>query len=73
MAKEKTPLGMPIGINDRKGNPIHIGDALSFDADEWGEPMEFTVRLEHGQIQHPGATDDLSAFCEIVCPWNQKK
>ena len=67
---DNLPLGVPIGVNDRHGNPIHIGDKLRFDGQEWGGPMEFVVSLAWGKIQHPGATSDLSNWCEIIEPWD---
>lgn len=66
MDKDYKAQGIPIGVNDRDGHPIHIGDTLDFDADEWGEPMQFVVRLENGQIVHPGATGDLTEWCRVV-------
>lgn len=70
---QKTPhgvLGIPIGVNDLKGQPIHIGDKLCFDTQEWGGECEFVVELSKGKIIHPGATADLTDFCEIIEPWN---
>lgn len=61
-------LGVPIGVNDCHGRPIRIGDVLRFDSAEWGGPMEFTVRLVNGRIEHPGATEDLTNWCEIIQP-----
>ncbi len=63
-------LGVPIGVNDSDGRPIHIGDTLDFDEHEWGSPCEFVIRLENGEIQHPGCTSDLKNWCRIVKPWN---
>ena len=65
----KDGRGVPIGVNDRNGKPIHIGDTLRFEEQEWGETMEFVIELRDGQIQHPGATGDLSSWCEVVKPW----
>ena len=67
---DRLPHGVPIGVSDRDGNPIHIGDKLRFDGREWGGPMEFVVALAWGQIQHPGATSDLSNWCEIIESWD---
>lgn len=63
-------LGVPIGVNDRNGKPIHIGDRLRFDEQEWGAPKEFIIELRDGQIHHPGGTGDLSSWCEIIEPWD---
>lgn len=65
--------GVPIGVNDRNGKPIHIGDTLRFDQREFGRQMEFVIELRDGQIQHPGATGDLSSWCEIVKPWDGER
>lgn len=59
-------IGVFIGIYDQQGTPIHIGDTLAFDPQEWGAPIEFTVTLEHGQICHPGATEDLTQWCTVI-------
>jgi len=67
------PLGVPIGVNDRLGNPIHIGDKLDFDHREWGGPQQFVVELKDGTIQHPGCTSDLSSWCEIIESWDARE
>jgi len=72
-AAAPTGLGVAIGVNDRNGKPIHIGDTLRFDQREWGRQMEFVIELRDGQIQHPGATGDLSSWCEIVKPWDSER
>lgn len=59
-------FGTHIGINDRLGRPIRIGDVLEFDAKEWGSPLTFQVTLKDGEISHPGTTRDLSEWCTIV-------
>jgi len=69
-AASPTVRGVPIGINDRDGKPIHIGDTLRLDQREFGRQMEFVIELCDGQIQYPGATGDLSSWCEIVKPWD---
>ena len=65
-------LGVPIGIDDVHGKPIRIGDTMRFDETEYGEPCEFMISLENGLIQHPGATSDLSNWCEIIKPWDEQ-
>ena len=67
----RTAAGVQIGANDSKGRPIHVGDTLLFDEKEWGEPMQFTIELIDGSIQHPGATDDLTEWCEIIRAWDE--
>lgn len=64
--------GVPIDANDKHGNPIHIGDTLSFDEDEWGDKFEpYVVRIENAEIQLFGSPSDLPQFCEVVKRWDQ--
>ncbi len=60
-------MRIPIGANDRHGNPIHVGDRLRFDEKEWGGEHEFVVEISDGEIQCPGPSD-LSSWCEIITP-----
>lgn len=67
-------LGLPIGLNDKKGNPIHIGDTLRFDGMAWHgkEPgPEFIIELERGEILMYGCPDDMDQYCEIVKPYTE--
>ena len=71
-ASELMPLlgaGLWIGIHDCEGNKIHIGDTLEFDAQEYGCECIFTLTLEKGEFQHPGAMSDLTAWCKVVKPY----
>lgn len=63
---EMRGIGVHIGVNDRRGRPIKIGDVLKFDPLEWGGRMTFQVVLEDGEISHPGTTLDLSTWCTII-------
>ena len=64
--------GVPIGLNDKHGNPVHIGDTLKFDEDEWGGKFEpYVVTIEEGEIQLFGSPSDVPQFCEVVKRWNQ--
>jgi hypothetical protein len=58
--------GIPIGVNDKHGKPIHIGDTLRFDEKEWGAPRTFTITLDKGEILGDGAPSDWPEFCEII-------
>ena len=70
-ATARSAMGVPIGVCDRNGNPLHIGDTLKFDAREWGDDhCVFEIRLEKGQIVHPGTTSDLSNWCDLVRRWD---
>ena len=66
-------LGLPIGINDREGRPIHIGDVLHFDPREWGsDDCYFCVEFSDGQVRYPGGgASDLTAWCVIVRKWDE--
>lgn len=57
---------IPIGVSDRNGVPIHVGDRLVFDATEWGSPHVFKIELDRGQLLHDGAPGDLSEWCEVI-------
>lgn len=64
-------LGMSIGVNDRTGKPIHIGDLLHFDSNEWGsDDHYFCVEFSRGEVRHSGSVADLSEWCVIVRKWN---
>ncbi len=63
--------GVPIDANDKHGNPIHIGDTLTFDEDEWGGKFKpYVVKIENAEIQLFGSPSDLSQFCEVVKRWD---
>lgn len=66
MADKILGLGVPIGVSDHDGKPIHIGDILEFDQIEFGEHCVFTVVLERGEIIYPGSTSDLTEYCRVI-------
>ncbi len=67
----RSAMGVPIGVCDRNGNPLHIGDTLKFDPREWGDDCcVFEIKLENGEIVHPGTTSDLSNWCDLVRRWD---
>ena len=70
-ALNKRAEGVPIGVDDRTGRPIHIGDLLEFDEKEYGAECRFTMRLRHGTLEHPGPTGDLSQWCTIIRGWDE--
>jgi hypothetical protein len=64
--------GVSIDTNDKNGNPIHIGDTLMFDEEEWGGVFEpYVVEIKGAEIQLCGVPSDLPQFCEIVKRWDQ--
>lgn len=65
-------LGLPIDLVDKNGTPIHIGDRLAFDPDEWGGEHEFIVGMEQGEISFSGTADDMEQFAVVVKPYAQK-
>lgn len=69
----RNPTGTPIGLNDKHGNPVHIGDTLRFDPYEWGNSTnnEFVVTLVEGEIQMNGGPSDIPSWCEIIKRWNE--
>lgn len=70
--KEPLGLGTFIGLSDKEGQPVQIGDTLEFDPTEWGKEHTFVVELIDGQIQHSGATSDLPQFCRIIRKWSDE-
>lgn len=66
MLNDLLGAGLYIGINDKEGTPVHIGDTLEFDADEYGAECVFVIELKGGQIQHPGATSDIPNWCRVI-------
>lgn len=66
-------IGVAIGLVDRHGVPIHIGDTLRFDEREFGEPHTFTITLERGEIEMSGAPDDMDQYCEVITRFDGTK
>lgn len=65
-------FGIPIGVHDMHGKPIHVGDTLRFDEREWGDNTTnvFTIKIERGEITKlGGGAGDLENWCEIILPW----
>lgn len=60
--------GMPLGIKDRNGVPIHVGDTLEFDKEEFGRECIFEMEWdkENCEPSHPGARGDLSEWCRVI-------
>jgi hypothetical protein len=58
---------MLIGVCDREGTPIRIGDTLEFDEREWGGPdNRFVVEWQPGRLLHNGSLSDLTEWCRVV-------
>lgn len=68
-----SPVGVPIGLEDKHGNPVHIGDTLRFDPHAWGNSTnnEFVVTLQEGEIRLNGVPSDIPEWCEIIHPWDE--
>lgn len=65
-------IGMPLGISDREGNPVHVGDTLRFDEREWGEPYRFTLNFARGEVDYPGGgAVSISEWCTIIKKWDE--
>lgn len=39
--------GTPIGLNDKLGNPVHLGDTLRFDPDVWYRSSRWCADLRN--------------------------
>ena len=65
-------VGVPIGLTDRNGKPIHIGDTLEFDAEEWGSGNNvFTIVIANGEIEMLGGPSDMGSWCKIIRSWDE--
>lgn len=67
----RSALGIPIGLKDMHGTPVHIGDTLRFDEKEWGGPCTFIIELNRGEIEMCGSPSDISSWCEVIKPWHE--
>lgn len=71
-AARESWVGLPLGRNDRNGDPIHIGDTVRFDEREWGAPnCVFVVEYDKGEYMGEGCLSDLSQWCDIVKKWDE--
>lgn len=59
-------IRVPIGIADRNGKQIYLGDTLQFDPEEWGGECEFVIEIKEGQIVGKGTPDDWNNYCAVV-------
>lgn len=67
LALEKLPnVKLPIGVKDKNGRDVRLGDRVRFDESEFGAPCEFTIEIRDGEIVYPGAPDDFPQFCEVI-------
>lgn len=77
-ARLTTGIGLPLGVNDRDGNPVHVGDTLAFDGREWtrtyGAPDHiYTVEYSGGQVLVDGTIGDIRHYCRVVKRWDAPK
>lgn len=65
--------GMYTGIKDRHGNPVHVGDVLSFDPREWGGECEYVLRFENGELVTKGTVSDITNWCVVIWSWDTEE
>lgn len=71
-----TATGIYIGLEDRNGTPVHIGDTLEFDYEEWWSnappgkrplgPVLTKVELIDGEITCNGGVGSIRDWCTVV-------
>lgn len=77
-ARLTTGIGLPLGVKDRNGNPVHIGDTLAFAGWEWDRATPnapdhiYTVEYRRGDILVCGTVSDIPTFCRVVKRWDEK-
>jgi len=74
-ARLVTGIGLPLGVNDRNGNPVHVGDTLAFDGREWTRTCDapdhiYTVEFRNGQVLVDGTVGDIRHYCRVVKRWD---
>lgn len=70
-----TGIGLPLGVNDRDGKPVHVGDTLAFDGRVWSRRPDYpnhayTVTFRCGEIRIDGTVGDISHYCRVVKRWD---
>lgn len=75
-----TGIGVMIDAKDKHGHPIHIGDTLRFDGEEWfrvaGATKDhvFTIEpIKSGELSYDGSSGDLSQYCEVILDWRGRR
>jgi len=76
-ARLATGIGLPLGVNDRDGNPVHVGDTLAFNGEAWWRGHDgdrpdhiYTVTLDCGEICVDGTVGDIPHYCRVVKRWD---
>lgn len=64
-AAQKALHGLPTGLSDVNGHPIHYGDVLDFDEAKFGAPCRFVVEADPIGA---GAASDWPWYCTVVTP-----
>jgi len=63
-------IGFWTGLLDRDGQPVHIGDTLEFDLNEWGGDCVFVIGFDKGELTTNGTVSDISEWCRVIKKWN---
>ena len=57
---------------DKHGNPVHVGDTLSFDSVEWGGENVFVLEWDEEECElNIGCLSDVQEWCEVVKRWDE--
>lgn len=73
IAQAENPwLGMPIGLDDVKGNPVHYGDTLEFHASVWGnsDTNKYVLEFNKGITDCLGVPSEIPNHCTIIKKWD---
>lgn len=61
--------GLALGVRDRNGTEVHVGDIIEFDSAEWGGERIVRVEFENGELsQNPS---EIPEWCTVLKKWSQ--